>query len=68
MKKIINVVLIVIVSLIIFLLAFNYKVVANPNVFYQVYLDGKTIGVIRSKEELNNYIDKKNKNKSVQAL
>ena len=61
MKKIINGVLITIISLIIFLLAFNYKVIANPNVFYQVYLDGKTIGVIQSKEELDKYIDKKNK-------
>ena len=59
MKRIINGVLITIISLIIFLLAFNYKVIANPNVFYQVYLDGKTIGVIQSKEELDKYIDKK---------
>lgn len=34
---------------------------ANPRVLYRVYLHGKSIGLIESKTELENYIDKKQK-------
>lgn len=34
---------------------------SQPNTFYRVYLDGQTIGVVSSKTELEEYIDKKNK-------
>lgn len=61
MKKIVNVIVVIIVSLSIFFLGFNYTTSASPNIFYQVYLDGETLGVIGSKQELENYIDKQNK-------
>ena len=57
MKKIIGLILI---SIFIFVLSFNYRVNANPNVFYNVYLNGKLVGTIESKEALEKYIDKKN--------
>lgn len=52
-----------IVSLII-LLFFNYtdKYTFTPNEVYKVYLDGKSVGNIKSKEKLENYIDKDQKN------
>lgn len=36
------------------------RVKAKPKTYYQVYLDGKAIGVINSKEELEKYINDKN--------
>lgn len=41
----------------IFLLGFNYKNLSEPNAFYQVYLDDKVIGVIKSKKSLERYIN-----------
>ena len=41
-------------------LEFGTKVNASPKTFYQVYLDGKKIGVISSKEKLEKYINDKN--------
>lgn len=60
MKKVINYISIIIISILIFCLGFNYKTSANPNIYYQVYLDGEKLGVIDSKEELEQYIDEKN--------
>lgn len=60
MKKIIKYFTIFIISIIIIYLQFNYKTSAKPNMYYQVYLNGETIGVINSKEQLEKYIDKKN--------
>ena len=59
MKKI-NFLIISILTIFITLLAFNYKVNSNPNLFYQVYLNGKVLGVIESKSELEHYIDNQN--------
>lgn len=42
----------------IFWLGFNYKNPNEPNTFYQVYLDEEVIGVIKSKKQLENYIDR----------
>lgn len=61
MRRYTTIILIIILTFFITLLAFNYKVNSNPNVFYQVYLNGKTLGVIKSKTELEKYIDKQNK-------
>lgn len=36
---------------------FGYKKSADPQEVYRVYLDGKSIGLIYSKDELENYID-----------
>lgn len=60
MKKIIKYFTIFMISIIIIYLQFNYKTSAKPNMYYQVYLNGETIGVINSKEQLEKYIDKKN--------
>ena len=42
-----------------FSLGFNYNTQYEPNVYYQVYLEDEVLGVIRSKEELEKYIDDK---------
>ena len=60
MKKIASYTSIIIVSILIFCLGFNYKTSANPNIYYQVYLNGEKLGVIDSKEKLEQYIDDKN--------
>lgn len=60
MKKITDYIIIIFVSILIFCLGFNYKTSANPNIYYQVYLNGEKLGIIDSKEELEKYIDQKN--------
>ena len=40
-------------------LTFGYQKSSEPNTFYKVYLNGEELGVIKSKEELQKYIDKK---------
>lgn len=60
MKKTIIIISILVLSIIIFLLGFNYKQKQDPNTYYKVYLKDEVIGVIRSKEELENYIDEQN--------
>ena len=60
MKKITTIFTISLLTFFIALLAFNYKVNSNPNLFYQVYLNGKVLGTINSKTELERYIDKQN--------
>lgn len=60
MKKIISFLFVGIISILIFYLGFNYKTSANPNIYYQVYLNGEKLGVIDDKEKLESYIDKQN--------
>ena len=60
MKKLISYPILIIISLCIFFMGYNYKVSADPNIYYQVYLNGKSLGIIQSKTELEKYIDKKN--------
>ena len=60
MKKLVISIFVLITSLAIFYLGFHYKTSAKPNMYYQVYLNGEKIGVINSKEDLENYIDKQN--------
>jgi len=57
MKKISSYFLIIILSILIFLVGFNYKKNTQPNVFYKVYLDKEYIGMIESKKELEEYIN-----------
>lgn len=57
MKKISSYFLIIILSILIFLVGFNYKENTLPNVLYKVYLDKEYIGMIESKKELENYIN-----------
>ncbi|MEG0025841.1 MAG: M23 family metallopeptidase [Bacilli bacterium] len=61
MKKIGILILIIIGSISIIILGFNYKVAQQPNTYYKVYLDREIIGVIDSKQKLENYIDKQGK-------
>ena len=39
-------------------LSFGYKKTAEPNYYYRVYMDNEILGTIKSKEELENYINK----------
>ena len=57
MKKISSYFLIIILSILIFLVGFNYKENKQPNVLYKVYLDKEYIGMIESKKELEDYIN-----------
>ena len=73
MKKIGMGLIVVILSLMIFILGFDYRANEIPNEYYQVYLDDKLIGTIRSKAELTEYISNegekiKNKVKDYQFL
>ncbi len=58
MKKVYIIITICAVFLTTFLLGFNYKNMSEPNVFYQVYLDDEVIGVVKSKSDLERYIDR----------
>lgn len=42
------------------LLTSSYRRNKEPNIIYEVYLDGEVIGMIDSKTEFENYIDKQN--------
>ena len=42
----------------VFVLGFGYKAAPEPNNYYEVYLNDKSLGTIRSDKELENYIDK----------
>lgn len=57
MKKISSYFLVIILSILIFLVGFNYKDNKQPNVLYKVYLDKEYIGMIESKKELEDYIN-----------
>ena len=46
MKKGLSIIFIIIVSLSVFWLGFDYKEIEEPNTFYQVFLDGELIGTI----------------------
>ncbi|MBR6690977.1 MAG: peptidoglycan DD-metalloendopeptidase family protein [Bacilli bacterium] len=58
MKKISTYFFIILLSVIVFLLGFGYKTTSKPNAYYQVYLDNESIGLIESKKELEDYINK----------
>lgn len=57
MKKASTIVSIIMISLIIFVLGFDYKKGTMPNDYYQVYLNGDQIGTITSKDKLARHID-----------
>lgn len=56
MKKI-GFILIIIPIFVLVILGFNISSSIKPNTFYQVYLDGNVIGMIKSKEKLEHYIN-----------
>ncbi len=57
MKKISTWLSIIILSVLVFLLGFNQKIGKQPNTYYQVYLDDELIGMIESKQDLEDYIN-----------
>ena len=61
MKKVSIWILIFLLSMGIFILGFRNKNNILPNYFYQVYLDDEVLGIINSKKELEEYIDRKGK-------
>ncbi len=46
-------------ALLYFLLGFHKDINSSPNVVYSVYLDGKAIGTIASKDSFEEYINSK---------
>lgn len=59
MKKISLIFLIVLICVSALLLGFNYNDNVEPNHYYQVYLDEELLGTIKSKKELEKYIDER---------
>lgn len=57
MKKIGGYFLIILLSVVVFLCGFNYKTNKQPRTYYKVYLDNELMGMIESKEELEDYIN-----------
>ena len=61
MKKVGIGFLILVLSVIVFYLTFGNSKTIQPNSYYQVYLDNKLMGTVKSKKELEDYIDSKGK-------
>lgn len=59
MNKYISIFLALVVSSVVFFI--GYQRYSNPVELYRVYLSGKTIGYISSKDELDSYIDRQEK-------
>lgn len=60
MKKTIIIILTLLITGIAFYFELTFSSKQSPKTYYNVYLDGELIGTIKSKEELENYIDKQN--------
>lgn len=58
MKKYIPYIVILTITVISFFLIQNYGKTKYPNEYYNVYIDEKLIGTIKSEKELDDYIDK----------
>jgi murein DD-endopeptidase MepM/ murein hydrolase activator NlpD len=58
-QKIVSIFLSILLSVFVLIPSFQKNISAKeyPNKLYKVYLDGKEIGIISSKEKLNNYIN-----------
>lgn len=61
MKKGISIIFVIILGICVTYLCLGFKKEISPNSYYQVYLNGEKLGVIESKEELDKFIDAKNK-------
>ncbi|HHW69542.1 MAG TPA: M23 family metallopeptidase [Tenericutes bacterium] len=59
MKQNLTKISIIIIFIVISLFVFTNKIKKEPNIFYQVYLDGELLGTIKSVNKLMKYIDKK---------
>ena len=62
MKKFLIIFSVIVISVLILLISYNYRDSKNPNTYYRVYLDGDVIGVIDSKEKLEKFIDAESEN------
>ena len=60
MKKVSIWIVIAVVLSAVCVLGFGYKKGTEPNYYYQVYLDEDILGTIKSKDELDKYIDQNN--------
>lgn len=60
MKKVGLIISVCVLSIAIAFLSLGFKKDVTPNTYYQVYLKDEIIGVIKSKKELDNYIDSQN--------
>ena len=61
MKNFKLILIFIISSVLIIFLSFNINKLKEPKDVYRVYLDGEVIGLIKSKEKLESYIDKEQK-------
>ena len=60
MKKFGIFTIIIILAIAVFALGYDYNhAKSEPNTYYQVYLEKEVLGTIKSKKELEKYIDKK---------
>ena len=57
MKKFSFAIIVIILLIGVCTLGFGYKKIAEPNYYYKVYMDNEELGTIKSKKELENYID-----------
>ena len=62
MKKLLEVLTVIILSGIVCILGYKKDITKIPNYYYQVYLDDEVLGVIKDKNALEKYIDTKGKN------
>lgn len=61
MKKVLTYFFIIVISLFIFYMQFQYKRTYQPHNYYQVYLDSEILGTIESKDELEYFINEQGK-------
>lgn len=59
-EKVIYILIAISIVLLSVLLTSGYRRPTEPRILYEVYLDGRVIGTVKSKEALEDYIDKKN--------
>ena len=57
-NKVMGVCFTILISIIVFFIGVKKKVEGNPNSLYKVYLNGNTIGLIESKQDLLDLIDR----------
>lgn len=60
MKKIAIIISAILLSLMVIVMGFSNHTQTEPNTYYQVYLDDEILGVVESKEALENYINEQN--------
>ena len=57
MKKTLMVGGVLVITIFLYIFSFGYSKPINPHYYYQVYLDGKVVGTIKSKRQLEDYIN-----------